>query len=516
MTYYNLVHHDGHERFAGRLVAAGIDACILPDLPLEESGPWCAAADDAGVETVMLAAPTAPDERLPRVVARCRGLRLRASGCSASRASATRWPPSATELAGRLKAITDQPVLVGVGVSNAEQAARGVRGRRRRGAGRVGRAPADGARPRRRRRLRRRGPRGDRRAAVSGDDRSALRAVRGRPVHRVVLRGRRLLDRRVRVVQRADGRVAGPRPDPPDDVKAMLHARLAAVMAERLRGRALRRRQPAHDPDALPRPRPARRRGAAGFRRRARRRCVTSSHPCRRRPCRRHRHRRRGRRLRRRRRSPCVRAAPATGRGCTTPAVGRPTDRRRTGLRRATVILFWCAAAALGRPRHRLHRAQERGSSRRIDGSGSIERRRRRRRLRRGDGRDRGAAGAGVDHRAVHLVAANGAPRPRRRGAGVAGPGVRRVVDPVRQRHRPVHPAASGRRPSRPADVVGERVAGPADRRRRARHGLARRQQLGRQRPDRRHLGPAHRSGRPRFRADGAVPRDGVRRRHAP
>ena len=25
MTYYNLVHHDGHRRFAGRLVAAGID-----------------------------------------------------------------------------------------------------------------------------------------------------------------------------------------------------------------------------------------------------------------------------------------------------------------------------------------------------------------------------------------------------------------------------------------------------------------------------------------------------------
>ena len=73
MTYYNLVHHDGHERFAGRLVAAGIDACILPDLPLEEAGPWCAAADDAGIETVMLAAPTAPDERLPRVVARARG-----------------------------------------------------------------------------------------------------------------------------------------------------------------------------------------------------------------------------------------------------------------------------------------------------------------------------------------------------------------------------------------------------------------------------------------------------------
>ena len=46
---------------------------LVPDLPLEEYGPWCEAADAAGVETVMFAAPTAPDERLPLVVARCRG-----------------------------------------------------------------------------------------------------------------------------------------------------------------------------------------------------------------------------------------------------------------------------------------------------------------------------------------------------------------------------------------------------------------------------------------------------------
>lgn len=121
MTYYNLVHHDGHRRFAGRLVAAGIDACILPDLPLEEAGPWCEAADDAGVETVMLAAPTAPDERLPRIAARARGFvySIGLLGVTGERSSLA---ASATELAGRLKAITDRPVLVGVGVSNAEQA----------------------------------------------------------------------------------------------------------------------------------------------------------------------------------------------------------------------------------------------------------------------------------------------------------------------------------------------------------------------------------------------------------
>lgn len=121
MTYYNLVHHDGHRRFAHRLVEAGVSGCILPDLPLEESEPWCRAADHEGVETVMLAAPTAPDDRLPRIAARARGFIYSVGllGVTGERASLA---ATATSLAGRLKAITDVPVLVGVGVSDAAQA----------------------------------------------------------------------------------------------------------------------------------------------------------------------------------------------------------------------------------------------------------------------------------------------------------------------------------------------------------------------------------------------------------
>ena len=121
MTYYNTVHHAGHERFASSLASAGIAAAIVPDLPLEESDPWCAAADAAGIETVMLAAPTAPDSRLPRICARARGFVYSVGllGVTGERASLA---ATATALAGRLKAITDVPVLVGVGVSNAEQA----------------------------------------------------------------------------------------------------------------------------------------------------------------------------------------------------------------------------------------------------------------------------------------------------------------------------------------------------------------------------------------------------------
>ena len=69
----------------------------------------------------MLAAPTAPDDRLPRLVERARGF-LYAVGLLGVTGERESLAATATELAGRLKAITDKPVLVGVGVSNAEQA----------------------------------------------------------------------------------------------------------------------------------------------------------------------------------------------------------------------------------------------------------------------------------------------------------------------------------------------------------------------------------------------------------
>lgn len=121
MTYYNLVHHEGDVRFASRLADAGVAGCILPDLPLEESAPWCAAADAAGVETIMLAAPTAPDDRLPRIAQRCRGF-VYSVGLLGVTGERSELATTATALAARLKAITDVPVLVGVGVSDAPQA----------------------------------------------------------------------------------------------------------------------------------------------------------------------------------------------------------------------------------------------------------------------------------------------------------------------------------------------------------------------------------------------------------
>jgi tryptophan synthase alpha chain len=121
MTYCNLVFHAGCVRFAEALREVGIDAAILPDLPLGEFEEWAAAADAAGVETVMLAAPNTTDARLSAICARSRGFLYGVSlmGVTGERTSLA---SHATEVARRAKAATDLPVLLGVGISTPEQA----------------------------------------------------------------------------------------------------------------------------------------------------------------------------------------------------------------------------------------------------------------------------------------------------------------------------------------------------------------------------------------------------------
>jgi len=125
MTYYNLAFRAGHERFAGDLAAAGVSGCILPDLPFVESGPWRSAAASAEVEAVLLAAPTTPDHRLGELCEASRGF-VYAVGLLGVTGERAELAASATVNAQRCKDVTDRPVLVGVGVSNPDQAAEAV------------------------------------------------------------------------------------------------------------------------------------------------------------------------------------------------------------------------------------------------------------------------------------------------------------------------------------------------------------------------------------------------------
>jgi tryptophan synthase alpha chain len=121
MTYYNPVHHLGHERFADALAAAGVQGSIIPDLPVDESGPWIETAEAAGLENILLAAPTTTDERLATICERSRGwiYGIALLGVTGERATVAE---AGLEMGRRLKAATDKPVLLGLGVSDGAQA----------------------------------------------------------------------------------------------------------------------------------------------------------------------------------------------------------------------------------------------------------------------------------------------------------------------------------------------------------------------------------------------------------
>ena len=121
MTYANLVLRAGTKRFASELVGAGFSGAIVPDLPLEESEEWEHDAAAQGVQTVLLAAPVTPDERLFRICERSHGFvyGVNLMGVTGERQSLA---ASSVVLAKRLKATTDKPVVMGFGISGPEQA----------------------------------------------------------------------------------------------------------------------------------------------------------------------------------------------------------------------------------------------------------------------------------------------------------------------------------------------------------------------------------------------------------
>jgi tryptophan synthase alpha chain len=121
MTYYNVIYRAGHARIAGLMAESGVSGAIIPDLPLEELGPWADAADAADVATVLLVAPSTPTERIASVCARSRGF-VYAVGRMGVTGEQAVLADSARQVAGRVTSATDLPVCVGIGVSNPDQA----------------------------------------------------------------------------------------------------------------------------------------------------------------------------------------------------------------------------------------------------------------------------------------------------------------------------------------------------------------------------------------------------------
>ncbi|WUS96519.1 tryptophan synthase subunit alpha [Streptomyces sp. NBC_00708] len=122
MTYWNPIDRYGVERFTAELAEAGGAGCILPDLPVQESALWREHAGRHGLATVFVVAPSSKDERIATITDAGSGFVYAASlmGVTGTRASVG---AQAQDLVRRTRATTELPVCVGLGVSDAAQAA---------------------------------------------------------------------------------------------------------------------------------------------------------------------------------------------------------------------------------------------------------------------------------------------------------------------------------------------------------------------------------------------------------
>jgi len=119
-SYFNPLFRYGLDRLTREAREAGVDGVLVTDLPPEEADGWLEQARAAELDTVFLAAPTSPDDRLRRVAAASRGFVYAVSrtGVTGERDALS---ADAGPLVRRLKQLTDEPVALGFGIATPEQ-----------------------------------------------------------------------------------------------------------------------------------------------------------------------------------------------------------------------------------------------------------------------------------------------------------------------------------------------------------------------------------------------------------
>ena len=122
MTYWNPVLRWGVDAFARDLASAGGLGMITPDLIPDEADEWLAVSDAHDLDRIFLVAPSSTPERLAATARASRGFVYAAStmGVTGARDAVS---VAAPELVRRVKAVSDIPVGVGLGVRSREQAA---------------------------------------------------------------------------------------------------------------------------------------------------------------------------------------------------------------------------------------------------------------------------------------------------------------------------------------------------------------------------------------------------------
>ena len=121
MTYANPILRLGIDAFASRAREAGVDGVLISDLPPEESPEVWRALDGAGLDTVVLVAPTTSPARVPRLLERSRGFVYCLARTGVTGRSAGESGPLRERLAA-LRRQTRLPIAVGFGISGPDDA----------------------------------------------------------------------------------------------------------------------------------------------------------------------------------------------------------------------------------------------------------------------------------------------------------------------------------------------------------------------------------------------------------
>ncbi len=122
MGYLNPIEAFGYAEFAAAAATAGVDGVLTVDAPLEEAGELAAALHDAGLDPIFLLAPTSRGERIARICALASGFVYYVSFKGVTGAASFDLDGIAAKL-GEIRAVTDLPLGVGFGISDAERAA---------------------------------------------------------------------------------------------------------------------------------------------------------------------------------------------------------------------------------------------------------------------------------------------------------------------------------------------------------------------------------------------------------
>jgi tryptophan synthase alpha chain len=122
MTYYNPVLAFGLKAFARTAVDAGVDGVIVPDLPHEEAEPLQAEAEPAGLDIILLVAPTSTPARVRTIARLSRGF-VYVVSLTGTTGARRELPPDLGAQVRTLRLVTTKPLCVGFGVSTPEQVA---------------------------------------------------------------------------------------------------------------------------------------------------------------------------------------------------------------------------------------------------------------------------------------------------------------------------------------------------------------------------------------------------------